>query len=472
MKFFTAAKQAPKNPRKVQPGTSYSAEGLLPPDVGAEIGSSRASQIQELVPELASAFQRAQTYNQMMNDAGVDVSVRVWKTPMLGAEYFVEPYSSKQEDVDIAEFIEANLMGGMSSPFINSIEDILHFCEDGYAVLEKVFENRNWAPKRSGANGKMYTMLKKLGVRPATSISKVTYDDNGGPVSLTHNQIKGDNSVSEVELPINKLMIFTLNRKGGDITGKSLLRTAYPHWFYKTHMYKIDAIQKERHALGVPKGKLPPGFTEQDRLLMRKLLRNLRTNEEAMMLLPPNFEVEFAEVKANLVNVIESASHHNMMIMMNVMAQFMTLGVDSSGGGRATASAQTDIFVKSVKYIANYIAEQFNMYCIPELVVYNFKTTNFPQVKVRNIGDTRDLQMFASAVANLFAQDAITGDEETENWIRRVFDMPLKAEGTRPEGAVNKGKAEANISSNGKGDVKQQRDKIGGNAGKAPTSAN
>jgi hypothetical protein len=469
------SKQA--NPRKAQPGTAYTATGLQAPDVSAEVGSSRAAPIQELVPELASPFTRTQTYAKMMNDAGVDVSIRVWKTPMMGAEYFVEPYSDRPEDIEIAEFIEANLMGGMSSPFINSIEDILHFCEDGYAVLQKVYENRNWAPKRTGSNGKMYTMLKKLGVRPPTTIAKITYDDNGGPVSITHNAIKGDNSTQEIEIPINKLVIFTLNRKGGDLTGKSMLRTAYPHWYYKTHAYKIDAIQKERHGIGVPRGKLLPGFTSADVEAMRTLLRNLRTNEESFMLLTPNVEVDFAELSGQPVNVMETAGHHNMMILMNVMAQFMTLGVEGQGGGRATAGAQTDIFVKSVKYVAGYIAEQFNMYCIPELVVWNFKTTNFPQVKVRNIGDTRDLQMFASAIANLFAQKAITGDEDTENWLRQVFDMPTKAAGTRPASAdIPPGvtmPTEQKTTQNGgqqKGSTKQQRDKVGSNVGKPPAA--
>lgn len=453
--------------------SSYNATGIVEPQVTPESGSSRATPIQELVPELATAFQRTQTYAKMMNDAGVDVSVRAWKTPAMGAEYFVEPYSSDQVDVDIAEFMEANLFGGMASPFVNSIQDILAMCEDGYSLVQKVFENRNWTPKRTGGNGKTYTMLKKLAVRPASTISKIEYDDNGGPVSFTQNAIDGQNKTKEVVLPIDQVICFTLNRKGGDLTGRSMLRTAYAHWYYKTHMYKIDAIQKERHGIGVPRGKLLPGFTEADKIAMRTLLRNLRTNEEAFMLLTPNVEVDFVELVGQPVNVLESATHHNMMILMNVMAQFLTLGVEGTGGGRSTAGAQTDMFTKSVKYIADYICEQINMYLIPELVTYNFKTTNFPQLKVRNIGDTRDLQMLASGIANLFAQNAITGDEETENWLRRVWDMPPKAEGTRPtpEQLAGPTANDNTASSNGKGGTRQQRDKVGGNVGKPGTSS-
>src|SRR4029077_3894214 len=127
----------------------------------------------------------------------------------------------------------------------------------------------------TGANSRNYTMLKKLSPRPAGTIKEIKYDDNGGPVSVAQNAIRADNTIQEVELDISKIMIFTFNRQGGDLTGKSILRTAYPHWYYKTHFYKIDAVQKERHSLGVPRGKLLPGFNNNDRGILRRMLRNI-----------------------------------------------------------------------------------------------------------------------------------------------------------------------------------------------------
>jgi hypothetical protein len=110
------------------------------------------------------------------------------------------------------------------------------------------------------------------------------------------------------------------------------------------------------------------------------------------------------------------------------MVQFLALGVSSSstGGGRATSGSQSDMFMKSLRYVANGICDIINMYVIPELVVWNYNTRNFPKLKVRNIGETRDLQMLAAALANLFSQDALTDDDPTEEWIRKVFDMPRR----------------------------------------------
>jgi hypothetical protein len=430
---------AKKKPaRKASTGTSYTSSGvtdplLVQPQLDSELGSSQPVRVLEVVPELVSPYSRLLAYTKMMNDAGVDVSMRAAKTPVLGADFYVDPYDDLPINIEIAQFVEDNLNGGMTSPFSNSLEDILHFFEDGYAILEKVFELREWTPPGQGRNTKQYTMLKKLGVRPPSTISEIQYDNNGGPTKVIQNAIQADRTTQEKTVGIEKVMIFTFARKGGDLTGRSLLRTAYPHWYYKTHFYKIDAIQKERHSLGVPKGILKPGFTQKDKDAMRTLLRNLRTNEEAYMLLVPNVDVEFAEVHGNLVNSLESASHHNIMILLNVMAEFLSLGTHGSSGSRATGGVQQDIYMKALRYVGSYICDVLNMYLVPELVVWNYPTKNFPKVRVRNIGETKDLQMLGSAIANLVAQDAILMDDPTEDWLRRVFDMPKKQAGAPGE---------------------------------------
>ena len=139
------ANKGARHPRHAQTGTTYQAKGLaddqiIQPNLDQELGSSQPVKIIEIVPELVSSYSRLRTYTYMMNDAGVDVSMRAVKTPVLGADFYMDPYSNDSMDVEIAAFIEDNLVDGMTSPFANSLEDILHFFEDGFAVLEKVYE--------------------------------------------------------------------------------------------------------------------------------------------------------------------------------------------------------------------------------------------------------------------------------------------------------------------------------------------
>jgi len=462
--------------------TSYKAQGVAaPPANDQEIGSSRGVSLPELVPELASSYQRAITYNKMMNDAGVDVSIRAGKTPVLGADYYIDPYDDLPINVEIGQFIEDNLFGGGGQPFLASIDDIMTMYEDGYSLLEKVVENRPWTPPGQGKNTKNYTMLKELAIRPATTIKNIEYDNNGHVVKITQSALQADNQTQDKDLAVDKLLIFTFNRKGGDISGKSLLRTAYPHWYYKTHLYKIDAIQKQRHALGIPHGELLAGWNAQDRETLRVLLRNIAANEEQFIITTPTVNVKFEEVQGQLVNVLDSAAHHNSMILLNVMVQFLNLGMGGtgggSGGGRATSGSQQDMFMKSLRYVANYVCDVINKNLIPELVVWNYPTRSFPKLKVRNIGETRDLQMLGAALANLFAQEALTTDVDTENWIREIFDMPGKnlsaaqVPSNKPTPQATNGKAQSPppVVGSQKGAVQQQPGQAG-NTGKPPNA--
>lgn len=423
------------DPRRRETGTSLNAEGSIPVDSGAlkEIGTSTPTTLRDVVPQLGSRIQSYTQYERMSsNDAAVDVSLRAGKAPVLGADFFVQPFSGDVEDLEIAEFVRFNLMEGMTSPFLTVMDDILRMYEFGHSLLEPVFEPRQWSPKRTGANRRNYTMLRKLAIRHPTTIKEYLYDENGGPAGVVQTAIAPDGSTKDVEIPIEKLIIFSLNKRGGDITGRSILRTSYKHWYYKDHLYKIDAIQKERHALGVPRVALPPGYSTEDKEAAIELVKNVRANEEAGFVQPPGYIMDFVKPEGGLVDVMKSIEHHNGMIMMNVMVQFLLLGIqDAGGGGRATAGSHQNMYEKALRSIGNNICQSFNLYLIPRLVGYNFDTDRFPKLQVRNIGEGRDIQMWASAMSNLLSQGAITADLETEQWIRAQVDMPLKL-GPRP----------------------------------------
>jgi len=397
-----------------------------------EKGSSRGGIVRDVVPALGSRSQALQIYDEMANaDATVDVSLRAAKTPVMGADWFIEPFSDNELDLDIAEFVEFNLLNGTNAPFLLILDDILRMYEFGFSVIEKVYEEREWSPRRTGANRRKYTMLRKLAPRPTPTIKEIVYDDNGGPVSIKQGAVQADGKPVEVEIDIEKLIIFSNNKKGGNLEGKSLLRTAYRPWYFKTNLYNIDGIQKERHGMGFPVVELPPGAKDADISAAHEMVTNIRTNEFGGAVLPSQWVLRFVDLPGQPVDVMRSIEHHDSAIMLNTMTQFMLLGLAGTGGGRATSGAHQDMFNKSLRYVANLIADDFNLYCIPYLVGYNFDTDHFPRLRVRNIGETKDLQQWASALSNLFAQSGITPDIETEQWIRTIIDAPLKRGGVQ-----------------------------------------
>ncbi len=448
---------ADPDPRKRETGASGKVDGALKSDktTVSELGSARTQPIRDLVPALASG-RALSTYEEMaMNDAAVDVSLRAGKMPIVGADFFIEPFDNKPENKDIADFVDFNLLHSQSSPFLSNLQDHLRMMEHGYTGAEKVFEEREWTPRRKGANRRQFIMLRKVSPRLAPQFKAILYDDEGGPEGITYNAIRADNKPEEVEIPISKLILFSFNKRGGNLEGRSLLRTSYKHWYYKDNLYKIDGIQKERHGMGFPIIELPPTANDNDVALALELVSNIRTNERAGAVLPTGWVLKFADLPGQPVDVMKSIDHHNGMIMLNVMVQFLLMGI-AEGGGRATAGSHQDMFAKSLRYMANLICDMYNLYVIPQLVAYNWNTDSFPQIKARNIGETRDLQQWAAAMANLAARNLITLDLDTEQWVRSKIDAPLKI--------GDKQTPEANAQSGGsskKGDVEGSEEGVG-----------
>lgn len=449
-------RSASPDPRRIVSGTTYTATGsadTATAAVGVEIGSSRGGLVRDVVPTFASNQLAIQKYEEMTNsDSGVDVSLRAAKMPIMGADYFVEPASPAQEDMDIAEFCEFNLLEGTQAPFLNVLEDILRMYEYGYSVLEKVWEEREWAPKRANANRKTYTMLRKLAPRPTPTLTKIDYDNNGGPTGVIQKAVQADNKPIEKTIDIGKAVIFTNNRKGGNLEGKSLLRTAYRPWYFKTNLYNIDGIQKERHGMGFPVIELPVGYKDADVEAAKELVRNIRTNEHGGAVVPPKWILKFIDVPGQPVDVMRSIEHHDGSIMLNTMTQFLLLGIEGTGS-RATSTTAQDMFIKSLKYVGNQICDSINLYAIPYLVGYNFATTRFPKLRVRNLGETKELQQWAAGIANLKAQGLLNYTPATEVWVRKIIDAPLEPGEPPPPGSQPQ-----------KGDVTSQND---GNLGAA-----
>jgi len=425
-----------RSARKPVTGTSYESQQAvpIPPGIYKEMGSQRITPLIDPVPELANRATAVRTYKKMMRgDVSVRSSMRAGKASVLGAEFYIDAYDESEEAAIAREFADYNIFHAPSIPWTKTLEGILRMFENGFAICEPVFELREWAPKKINptANLKKYTMLKKLADRPATSIGQFKYDDNGGVVSVEQNAIDGNNKATVVTIPIEKLMIFTFEGDG-NVEGESILRSCYRNWYYKDKLYTIDAIQKERHGIGVPDIEIQPGASKKEVNLAHELGANLRTNEKSYIVRTPMMQVGFAELSGNPVDALGSAVHHDNQIMKNILVQFINMGIEGSGGGRATGATAFDMFMKAMRYVAQMICDYFNLYLIPQLHSYNFLTQKFPQMKVRNIGEVKDFQMWSAGIRNLMTSNGITPDMDTEQFLRQVADMPAKTE-PRPD---------------------------------------
>lgn len=362
---------------------------------------------EERVGELRDKLGIRKYYDMKRADGTIRGALRLLKTPVMAARWFVEPASDSTIDKNIAKFVERNLFEKMNVPWHRTLEDALLMCEFGYFPLEKVYD---WDPEDPTK-----LILTKLAPRHPLDIQEWEYDANGGPNGIVMDPTEA-NGFSNIFIPIEKLVVFVLEQEAGDMRGISILRSAYKHYFYKDTLYKIDAIQKERHGIGIPIIKLPMGFSADDRRLADDLGRNLRTNERAHITVPANWEVMFAKLEGQPVDCLPSIEHHNDQIMQNIIAPFYK-----------DANAKEDsmnMFYKGTRYIASTIADTINRYVIKQLVDFNFTRGKYPILRARRIGENEDLRTWSFAFRNLVGAGAIQPDDELEKFLRVELDLP------------------------------------------------
>ena len=392
--------------------------------LGGEIGSARTKWRSMLGNEeyntaLAGVDGIIKFDEMRRQDVGVRTSLRLAKTPVLAAKWGIEPADRGNTSSEMhAEFIRWALFDAMSISWEQVLMEALLMMDFGYYMFELVFTVREW-------QGQQRVVWQKWAPRHPIDVTSEgwAYDNHGGPQGVWMTNFEGE---EDVFIPIEKLVVFTYDREANNMEGISLLRSAYKHWFYKDNLYRIDAIAKERHGIGVPVIKLPPGFTPSDKTIADDLGRNLRTNEQAHVVLPPFWELMFAKIEGQVTNPIESIEHHNKEISKNTFGQWLETGA------AASKEQEIDIYMKAMRFTADIIRWVINKHAIPQLMDFNFPgVTKYPTLRARRIGESNELRTLSFAARNFIGSGMIIPDDKSEEWVRDELDMPQADVATR-----------------------------------------
>lgn len=417
--------------------------GVSESELGTEIGTAVASPWtawtrREYNQELFG-FKGLRVYDKMRkSDGTVRGTLRLGKTPVLSGRWDMIPASDSTRDQNIRDFVWKNLTQWMSTSWPQFLTEALLMLDFGYYMFEKVFAHGEDVTADPTAKGKI--VWKKFAPRHPMDVKEWFMDINGGPLSVdmwappvsvgdqtpwgspsrVPNTFQGGVIQAFqrwINIPIDKLLVFSFDKEAGNIEGISVLRSAYKHWYYKDNLYKIDAIQKERHGIGIPVVMLPVGYSPQDKALADQLGRNLRTNDRAHVVLPPNWTLTFAELKGHPVDCLPSIKHHDQMIPTSILGQFMVTE-------KTDIEEQHTIFLKATRFTADIVLDVINSYAIPQLVNMNWGRSVYPKLIVRRIGEQEDWRTLSFTLRNYVGAGIIVPDDKLENALRDDMGLP------------------------------------------------
>ncbi len=360
-------------------------------------------------------------YDKMRkSDAQAQAMLLVMELPLRSTKWYIKPFSDEAKDIEIAETIEENLFAGPPNGMTIHWDDFLRVALTmlpfGHAVFEKVFELKNG-----------YLKWRKLAQRPQRTIYDFIYDEQGGPEAVRHLKIKGP-SYEFVDIPIEKLLVFSYRQEAGDLKGQSILRSAYKHWKIKDFLYQITNVGIERNYVGTPTISLPEQYSHEDYEKAKRLVEELRSDEKSGAVIPSGFILDIFEGKRGFADALPYIEHHDVMMVRSILAQFINLG-SKEVGSYALSSDQSDMFLMCLNATAEYIKNTINSYAIPQLVEYNWQVQGYPTINFEPIG--KESQKLIDILNSLVAGKLIVPDNNIEEWLRNMLDLPEKGEPTQ-----------------------------------------
>ena len=302
----------------------------------------------------------------------------------------------------------------------------------GHSVFEQVY-------RRDGDR----RVLRKLGPRPQWTISRFNVALDGGLESIE--QLAPASSgkllyvIAPLEIPINRLVVYTRNPRPGFWQGRSILRSAYKHWLLKNELLRIEVEAIRRNGMGVPVGTAARPNDQQEVADMQRIASSFRGSMNAGVGLAQGQSLALLGVQGNLPDIRAAITYHDKSIALSGLAHFLNL---DGGGSFALAAVQERPFIQALNASAKGYQEIGQQHIVEDLVDLNFGTeVRCPRIVFDPIGSQQDAT--AAALKMLVEAGLLAPDLRIERSLRQQLDLPAKPDPGDPDATPPKGQAPA-----------------------------
>lgn len=387
----------------------------------------------EKVPQLQWP-EAINVYLEMDNDdSRVTSLLECISLPIVSAKWSIDPNGAP---ADVTKLVSQNLRvpvlgedhvdggGGRSKgrfSFLSHLREVATpVPQFGHAVFEQVY--------RREADGRY--ILRKLGPRPQWTIQRFNTALDGGLDSITQlapaASTKVVYGVNPLDIAINRLVVYSRNKRPGFWEGRSILRSSYKHWLLKNELLRIEVAVARRNGMGVPVGTASKPNDPNEVKAMQRIASGFRGGLHSGVGLAAGQSLTLLGVQGNLPDIRASIEYHDKAIALSGLAHFLNL---DKGGSHALASVQERPFVQALNAAALHYAEIAQAHVIEDLVDINFGTeVRCPQLVFSPIGSQQDAT--AASLKMLVEAGLLGPDLRLERALRQALDLPAKpAEG-------------------------------------------
>lgn len=368
---------------------------------------------------------KANVYDHMRrSDPQVKMCLNAVKNPIRSATWEIDPVnSSDDEEIKIANFVQYVLMNNMDRPFEKFISEALTMCDFGHAVFEITNKLVKGDPKFGDFVG-----IKDLGWRSPKTIERWNLDKQTDRLESILQLAWGD-TARFVTIPGEFLIVFSVEREGSNYEGISMLRPCYGNWFRKDLYQKLNSIGIEKFAIPTPVATVPSGQQNSDQYnSLLTVLEDYVTHQKQYITIPTGWTIDLKSNAYDPSKVETSIDNEDTRMVRAFMANFLNLGMSSSGGNRALGDSLKAFFLSGIEYLAKEVCSEINLTLIPMIVKQNFgPRAKYPSLKASGISDQAGVE-FGNLMKALADAQIIIPDDPLEDHVRKRMGLPKMSE--------------------------------------------
>jgi phage gp29-like protein len=410
-------------------------------------GTQISAQVYELdyLSEL-NGVESHNIYNRMRrSDQQVRKVLTAITAPIKSATWSIPAISEEEQDIKAAALMERILFHDLD--YDHKLGEILTFLAHGFSIFEVV--HQNYQSSEFGA----YTGLANLAFRNQATITEWKVDKKTSRLLEVHQENAGDAEI-DVWLKTDTLLIF-FNEREGDDNGFPLLRPLYGPYKRKLMIETLKMIGIERSAIPTPTLKVPQDIkvTDEEYKQATTLLSQFTSAENSYLTYPEGWELDLHQNSGfDPMKLEDSIKREDEKMVGAILATFLELGTGGNSGAYALGENLERFFAQVIASFAKAIANTINTKLIPNLMKLNYGDTieNYPKITFTGITDKVG-EEFMRTVTGYTNAGVVSVDEPLEDYIRRVHNLPKKAEGEMVDNQETTGD-ENEVSSNSNDD--------------------
>lgn len=264
--------------------------------------------------------------------------------------------------------------------------------------------------------------------RPPWTINEIHADPKTGAFKgVTQDYVVRANGAPQIRA--EHLAWYVHERVGTGWFGTSLLKSAWPAWVVKREILKTHGTAVRRWSAGVPVMEALPGTTPTPTQMAdaMQLAAAARAGEQAGAATPPGFAMKILGISGTLPDALAFLEFLNREIASTALMSHLDLATGSTGGSRALGTAFIDSWTLALESCGESVADTATRQIAARITAWNYGDSEpVPRVAVSGVGSRREVT--AESLDLLLRSGALSSDPGLEEWVRREYRLPERAE--------------------------------------------